>query len=226
LWRFFPVPIADFTSKYEPEDRALSYQEALHISGCSGEQFLDLIRMTLLGTLLVQGVFKELSLTLWDIKWEVARKGSQLLFVDTIDTDSLRVTCTVTEDEHEMFVHFNKQAIRDYYKIMHADWIEAIKSSKAEAAAHGVSFHELLEAGQKSGSYPNTPVIQESFLKIQEKKFAVLLAHILGRSQQGDTAAARVERAQQVRAIAREEVDFYRQAGAIHSYLAINGLRH
>lgn len=225
LWRFLPVPIADFTSKYEPEDRALTYQEALHISGCHGEQFLDLIRMTLLGTLLVQGVFKELSLTLWDIKWEVARKGSQLLFVDTIDTDSLRVTCTVVEGEHEMFVHFNKQAMRDYYKIMHADWFEAVKSSKAEAAVHGIPFHELLEEGQRTGKYPGTPVIQESFLKIQEKKFALLLAHVVDRSQPSDTAAARVARAQEVRAVAQEEVDFYKTAGAIHSYLAINGLR-
>ncbi|MEO5340044.1 MAG: hypothetical protein H7837_05920 [Magnetococcus sp. MYC-9] len=226
LWRFFPVPIADFTSKYEPTDRALSYQEALHISGCSGEQFLDLIRMTVLGSLLVEGLFKELSLTLWDIKWEVAKRDNQLLFVDTIDTDSLRVTCTVTEGDHELFVHFNKQAIRDYYKIMHSDWYEAIQSAKSEAATHGVSFHELLSDGQKSGKYPNTPVIQPEFLQIQEKKFAVLLSHILGKFQQGESATARIERAETVRAIARSEVDYYRQAGSIHSFLALNSLQH
>ncbi|MEO5363085.1 MAG: hypothetical protein H7838_05620 [Magnetococcus sp. DMHC-8] len=226
LWRFFPVPIADFTSKYEPEDRALTYQEALHISGCTGEQFLDLIRMTVLGSLLVQGVFREMGLTLWDIKWEVARKDDQLLFVDTIDTDSLRVTCTVPEEDHDLFVHFNKQAIRDYYKIMHADWFEAIKSAKAGAAVHGVPFHELLAEGQKTGKYPGTPVIQESFLKIQEKKFATLLTHILDCSSQTDTAAARVERTREVRAIAQDEVDFYTRAGAMHSFLALNGQRH
>ncbi|MEO5354553.1 MAG: hypothetical protein H7835_15225 [Magnetococcus sp. XQGC-1] len=225
LWRFFPVPIADFTSKYEPEDRALTYQEALHISGCHGEQFLDIIRMTILGSLLVQGIFKEIGLTLWDVKWEVARKGEQLLFVDTIDTDSLRVTCVVKEEENELFVHFNKQAIRDYYKIMHSDWFEAIKSAKSEAAQHGVTFHELLEEGQRSGKYPGTPVIQESFLKIQEKKFALLLEHVLNKSRQSDTASARIERADAARAIARAEVDFYRNAGSIHSFLALNSLR-
>ncbi len=225
LWRFFPVPIADFTSKYEPEDRALTCQEALHISGCTGEQFLDLIRMTILGSLLVQGLFQEMGLTLWDVKWEIAKKDNQLLFVDTIDTDSLRVTCTVTEENQEMFVHFNKQAIRDYYKIMHSDWFEAVKSAKAEAAVHGVSFRELLEGGQKTGKYPGTPVIQEAFLKIQEKKFAVLLAHVLGHSQPDETTATRIERTGEVRAIAQEEVDFYRQAGSIHSFLALNSLR-
>ena len=225
LWRFFPVPIADFTSKYEPIDRALSYQEALHISDCNGEQFLDLIRMTILGSLLVQGAFKEMGLTLWDIKWEIAKQDQQLLFVDTIDTDSLRVTRTVTEDEHELFVHFNKQAIRDYYKIMHSDWYEAIRSSKAEATTHGASFHDLLAEGQKTGKYPATPVIQEPFLKIQEQKFAVLLDYVLGKFQQGETASARIEREGTVQSIAQAEVEFYRQAGSIHSFLALNSLQ-
>ncbi len=225
LLRFCGAPIADFTSKYEPEDRALSYQEALHISGLNGERFLDLIRMTLLGTLLVQGVFREMGLTLWDIKWELAKKSEQLLFVDTIDTDSLRVTCTVQEEDQEMFVHFNKQAIRDYYKIMTSDWFEAIKAAKAEAAKHGVTFHEILEQGQKSGKYPGTPEIDSRFLQIQEQKFAVLLSYVLDRVQPGDSAAARLERAEAVRAIAREEVNYYQQAGAIHSFLALNSLR-
>ncbi|MBF0460232.1 MAG: hypothetical protein HQL87_02435 [Magnetococcales bacterium] len=225
LWRFFPVPIADFTSKYEPEDRALTFQEALHISGCTGTQFLDIIRMALLGTELVKGLFQEMSLTLWDIKWEMAKKGDQLLFVDTIDTDSLRVTCTVTEQEHTLFVHFNKQAIRDYYKLMHPDWIEAIQAAKAAAAVQGVTFHELLEAGQKTGQYPSTPVIQDAFLAIQEKKFAVLLAHLLGRSRSEDATTLRNTCGAEVRAIAQEEVAFYRLAGLLPALLAINGLR-
>ncbi|WP_193771270.1 phosphoribosylaminoimidazolesuccinocarboxamide synthase [Candidatus Magnetaquicoccus inordinatus] len=225
LWRFFPVPIADFTSKYEPEDRALSYQEALHISGLNGDHFLDLIRMTLLGTLLVRGVFREMGLTLWDIKWELAKKNNQLLFVDTIDTDSLRVTCTVQDEDQEMFVHFNKQAIRDYYKIMTSDWFEAVKIAKAEAAQHGVTFHEILEQGQKSGKFPATPEIDSRFLQIQEQKFAILLNYVLDRVQPGDSVAARLERAEEVRAIARQEVQFYQQAGAIHSFLALNSLR-
>lgn len=225
LWRFFPVPITDFTSKYEPEDRCITYQEALHISGCSGEMFLEIIKMSLLGSLFVKNFLNGVALTLWDIKWEIARNNEQLIFVDTIDTDSLRVTCTVTEDDGNMFVHFNKQAMRDYYKIMHANWFEAINSAKAAAAIHGVTFHEILENGQKTGKYPTTPNVHENFLKIQEKKFAVLLAQILDPPQQGKASATYLSRTEEIQSIAQEEVTFYKDAGVIHSFLAINGLR-
>lgn len=224
LWRFFPVPIADFTSKYEPEDRSLSYQEALHISGCTGEKFLEIIQMILLGTLLVKYFLKEMDLTLWDIKWELAKEGEQLFFVDTIDTDSLRVTCTVMEDDGEMFVHFNKQAMRDYYKILHPDWFEAINSAKSAAASHGVSFQEILKEGQKTGKYPTTPNIQASFLKIQERKFDVLKSHVLTPPHR-DEVAVRLSRAEAIQSIAQEEVAFYKDAGLIHSFIALNGLR-
>ena len=226
LWRFFPVPIVDFTSKYEPEDRCLAYQEALHISGCGREQFLEIIQMSLLGSLFVKNFFKSVNLTLWDIKWEIARQHDQLFFVDTIDTDSLRVTCTVTGDDGEMFVHFNKQSMRDYYKLVHSDWFEAVNSAKASAATHGVPFLEILKEGQKTGKYPETPNVQEAFLKIQEKKFSVLLAQILDPPQHGEATATRLSRAEEIQSIAQEEVNFYKEAGLIHSFLAINGLRH
>ena len=182
--------------------------------------------MVLLGSLFVKNFFKEMGLTLWDIKWEVAKKNGQLLFVDTIDTDSLRVTCTVQEDDSESFIHFNKQAMRDYYKLMHSDWFEAVQSAKATAATHAVSFQEILAEGQKNGKYPETPTIQEEFLNIQEKKFSVLQAQVLNPPDHNETAAARLSRAGDIQAIAQEEVNFYKNAGVFHSFLAINGLRH
>ena len=224
LWRFFPVPLVDFTSKHEPDDRCLTYQEALLISACNGEQFLEIIQMVLLGSLLVRQFFKDIDLTLWDIKWEIAKKNDTLRFVDTIDTDSLRVTCTVQEEDGTMFVHFNKQSMRDYYKIMHSDWFEAISSAKSEGATHGIPFQEILREGQKTGKYPHTPVVDETFLHIQEKKFRVLLAQILTPLHPTESAA-RLSRANEIQAIAREELAFYKKAGVIHSFFAINGLR-
>ena len=41
-WQYLPKPIVDFTTKFEPEDRAVSKQEAILISGLSADQFLDL----------------------------------------------------------------------------------------------------------------------------------------------------------------------------------------
>ena len=225
LWRFFPVPLADFTSKYEPEDRNLTCQEALHISGCPGAQFLEIIQMSLLGSLLVKQFLQRLDLTLWDLKWEIAKKEQQLVFVDTIDTDSIRITCTVHDNNGagDMFVHFNKQAMRDYYKIRHADWVEAIDAAKAAAATHGVPFQEILEEGQKTGRYPPTPQVHDTFMAIQEKKFNVLLAHILDTSQSTESTATSLSRRDDIQSIAQEEVAFYKDAGAIHSFLAING---
>lgn len=218
LWQFFQEPIVDFTSKYEPEDRGLTYQEALHISGCDADGFLNLVRMPLLGSFLIQYFFKSLNLTLWDIKWEIAKKGDEFIFVDTIDTDSLRVTCTVEEDDGAMFVHFNKQSMRDYYKILHSDWYESLNLAKKAAATEGVPFHEILEAGQKSGKYPNTPTVSETFLKIQERKFSVLLTHLLESPSSEETS-------EEIQSIAREEISYYKKAGVIHSFLALNGLR-
>ena len=217
-WALFPAPVVDFTTKYEPEDRPLKDQEALYISGLDGGDFLDLVRMSLLGSFIVRHFFQELDLTLWDIKWEIARRGGELLFVDTIDTDSIRVTRTIADAAGPVYVHFNKQAMRDYYRILHGDWYGALDVAKAEAARRGESFKVILEAGQRSGLYPPTPVVDEAFLAIQARKFRVLLDHVL-------TAAGSAGTAREIESIARDELAFYRARGEFDAFFQLNGLR-
>lgn len=210
-WRMLPAPIVDFTSKYEPEDRALVLQEALHLSGLDGESFKRLFAMIIAGSWLVAEIFAELGLTLWDIKWEVAREGDNLLFVDTIDTDSLRVTGRLLVEGRAHQVHYNKQAMRDYYHIRHPAWIAAIAEAKAEAQQQGVAFKGLLAQGQESGRFPRTPEVDPAFLDLQTRKFKAFLDHVQGRAPVADIR-------EEMTRIAQEEMGYYRDRGDFEAF--------
>ena len=41
---------------------------------------------------------EKMGLKLWDLKWEFAKDGDDLVFVDTIDTDSFRATSVLEDD--------------------------------------------------------------------------------------------------------------------------------
>ncbi|MCL6611837.1 MAG: hypothetical protein K6T66_09900 [Peptococcaceae bacterium] len=217
-WTAFPAPVVDFTTKYEPEDRNLGLQEALYISGCGGDEFKNLIRMSVLGSILVFRFFEKLGLSLWDLKWEIARDGDKLVFVDTIDTDSIRVTAGIEYKGKPYFVNFNKQSMRDYYKIMHAGWFEAVQSAKAEAAKSGRSFLDHLREGQEKGSYPVTPEVDGDFISIQEAKFNALISYIYGRADAGETF-------DRLMSTGRREIGYYESKGVLSEFAAINGLQ-
>ncbi len=214
-WQQFPLPIVDFATKYEPKDRNLGLQEALYISGCKGETFLNTIRMSLLGSFLVADFFSKLGLFLWDIKWEIAKDGDDLVFVDTIDTDSVRVTGKIQHRNYVYLIHFNKQAMRDYYKIIHPQWYLALNSAKSLADKTGKAFHEHLKAGQAKGDYPKTPEVDWEFLDIQKGKFEVLLTYIVGESSVSDTR-------EQLRTIGEKEVVYYEKTSAFDEFCEFN----
>ena len=216
-WTMFPAPIVDFTTKYEPEDRSLSLQEAFYISGCGGEMFKDIIRMSALGSLLVSRFFAQLGLLLWDLKWEIARDGDRLVFVDTIDTDSIRVTSRVEYRDRPYFVNFNKQSMRDYYKILHPQWFEAVQSAKAEADKSGRSFLDHLGEGQDKGYYPRTPEVDPDFTAIQEDKFGALLKFLAGVAGAAGTVEA-------LAGIGAREIKYYEANGALEEFAKINGV--
>jgi phosphoribosylaminoimidazole-succinocarboxamide synthase len=214
-WQTFDNPIIDFTTKYEPEDRSLSFQEALYISGIDGETFLRLAKQIILGSFLVKEYFEKLNLFLWDIKWELAKDGKDLVFVDTIDTDSLRVSSKIKYKGSFYQVHFNKQSMRDYYKIIHPDWYAAVNESKALAkTANKSSFHKHLLDGQRKGKYPRTPVVEQGFLDIQREKFEVLLSYILEKKS-ADAAKKELNR------IGKEEILFYEKKNVFLKYCSL-----
>ncbi len=187
-WQIFDVPVIDFTTKYEPQDRAVTYQEALNISGISGEKFEELFNLTLFCGIYIYLFFKEANLTLWDLKLEFAISGDDIILVDTVDTDSVRVTYKIDEN----FIHFNKQAVRDYYRKFHKDWVDAIEEAKRKSKKTGIPFQEILKE-----KFPIPPEIDEEFLKIQSEKLKTLINVLTSKANK-----------KQLELIAKKEFDF------------------
>ncbi len=180
-WSYFPSPKVDFTTKYEPEDRALSLQEAFYISGLNGQDFHKLFKAVKLCSNFVKAFFAQIGLQLWDLKWEFAKTDENLIVVDTIDTDSIRVTMNINGN----FIHFNKQSIRDYYIKFHPDWIEAIGEAKLKAKKTGVEFQQYLYE-----KFPVNPAIKDEFLDIQRDKLEAIYNFITGSFTSGETEEA------------------------------------
>jgi phosphoribosylaminoimidazole-succinocarboxamide synthase len=214
-WSTFETPVVDLTTKYEPEDRNTSLQEASCISGLDGTAFSKTIAMAMLGAFMVREIFNKMGLCLWDLKWEIARDGDDLVFVDTIDTDSVRVTYNLEREGRRYFVHFNKQSMRDYYRIMHADWYAAVNEAKKIAAGSGRPFTEILAEGQAKKEYPQNPVIEERFLEIQKRKFRMIQDFVADQS---------IDSGKPAETIAIEELKFYEDAGKLSDYEALNSV--
>ena len=216
-WQMLDRPIYDLTSKYEPEDRAVTKQEALLMSGLSAQMFTGTIRMALLGAWAVRELLEEIGLQLWDLKWEFAVDGEELLFVDTIDADSFRATGTVPVEGRQLIIHYNKQAMRDYYRIICADWYAGVNAAKQEAAKSGAPFKQVLKEGQAAGRYPHTPEVEPGFLNLQARKTALIKQHVLGEADADAVRSGLVE-------AGLAEAEFYRSQGKLAELLAMNAL--
>jgi phosphoribosylaminoimidazole-succinocarboxamide synthase len=216
-WQTLDRPIFDLTSKYEPEDRAVTKQEALLMSGLSSQNFLDTIKMAILGGCAVSELLDGIGLQLWDLKWEFAVDREDLFYVDTIDADSFRATSALAVEDRSLIIHYNKQAMRDYYKIVHADWYAGINVAKQEAQKSGQPFKDVLKAGQAAGTYPQTPDVDAGFLKLQADKTRLIRQHVLGET---DTAAIRAG----LIATGQAEAEFYRSRGLLAELMKANAV--
>lgn len=216
-WQDLERPILDFTSKFEPEDRMVSKQEALSMSGLGGPQFAEIGQLSVLGGWIVRGLVEDLGLRLWDLKWEFAKDGSDLVFVDTIDTDSIRATMELEHGGRRFAVHYNKQAMRDYFGLLHRDWIAGIAEAKSLGQKEGAPFTEILKAGQADGRYAATPSVDPDFLALQERKMAAIRDYLVGATD-GPGAKAALE------AAGLEELAFYEERGALGELEKINGI--
>jgi phosphoribosylaminoimidazole-succinocarboxamide synthase len=216
-WQMLPQPIFDLTSKYEPEDRNVSRQEALLMSGLGSPQFLGTIKQALLGAWVVREALEQVGLELWDLKWEFAVDGTDSFFVDTIDADSFRATAQLTHEGQRLIIHYNKQAMRDYYRLVHPAWLDGVNAAKKQAAAQGRPFTQILKEGQAAGTYPHTPAVDAEFLALQAAKSAALRHYISGAKAAADVAA-------ELRVLGAEELAFYAQRGLLPGYAKINGV--
>jgi len=216
-WQFLEKPVFDLTSKHEPEDRNVTKQEALLMSGLEAEAFLGTVKMAILGAWAVRQLLDEIGLLLWDIKWELAVDDGDFYYVDTIDTDSFRATSVLEFDGHKVVLHYNKQAMRDYYKIVHADWFAGVNEAKKEAQKSGVPFKEILRNGQAAGKWPRTPAVDDSFLALQARKMDLIRQHVLGETPSETVKAG-------LREVGAAEVGFYRARGLFDEYSNANGI--
>jgi phosphoribosylaminoimidazole-succinocarboxamide synthase len=216
-WQFLEKPIFDLTSKHEPEDRNVSKQEALLMSGLEAEAFVSVIKMTILGAWAVRQLLDEIGLLLWDIKWEFAVDNGDFFYVDTIDTDSFRATSFLETEGKKLVLHYNKQAMRDYYKIAHADWFNGVNEAKKEANKSGVPFKQVLKEGQAAGKWPNTPVVDPDFLDLQAKKMNLIRQHVLG---EADCATVRAG----LKDVGAAEVGYYQKRGLFAEYAKANAV--
>ncbi len=217
IWQYLERPISDFTTKFESKDRMMSRQEAFVTSSLSGELFARCTKMAVLGAWVVRHLLTGLGLSMWDIKWEFAKNGDELVFVDTIDTDSLRATMELEYEGRRFLNHYNKQAMRDYFNLLHADWITAINEAKALGDASGTSFTEILKSGQINGIYPKTPQVLPKFIEIQQIKMATICDYLLGKTN-GDNAHSSLH------ATGLKEISFYQNAGKLDALFSINGI--
>ncbi len=74
---WFPQPVLEFTTKLEPKDRLLSWQEASLLANLPANQFESLIETSLDIALGLHVLFAESKLELWDGKLEFIFDGSQ-----------------------------------------------------------------------------------------------------------------------------------------------------
>lgn len=216
-WSYLRRPISDFTSKFEPEDRMVSQQEALAMSGLTGDQFVESGQLAVLGAWAVRTLVERVGLRMWDIKWEFARDGDDLVFVDTIDTDSFRATLFIDWHEERYVCHCNKQAMRDYFTLLHEDWIAHIAEAKARGREEGVAFTEILEAGQAEGRYAETPGVEPEFLDAQVEKMTAIREFMLDRAEPEAVRERLVE-------AGRREIEFYREKGVLERLREMNGI--
>ena len=170
-----------------------------------------------LGGWAVRVMVEKMGLKLWDLKWEFAKDGDDLVFVDTIDTDSFRATSVLEDGGDKIVIHYNKQAMRDYYKISHSNWLGSINEAKEEARVTGVPFVDLLRSRQDSGDAPQDPTVDQDFMAIQVDKMNLIKDCILGIRDGSEVSDALAD-------CGKREVDFYTSNGQRDALKKLNGL--
>ena len=195
----------------------VSKQEALVMSGLTGDMWVKSGKMAVLGAWFVKHLLEKIGLCLWDIKWEFAKDGDDVVFVDTIDTDSFRATGFVEHGGDRYVMNYNKQSMRDYFTIAHSDWTDAIDDAKARASAEGVAFTELLKAGQDAGTYAATPEVAADFMAIQVAKMDDIKAHMLGSKEPDEVKAGLLKAGE-------DEIKYYEGIGKLEMFRKMNGV--
>ncbi len=123
----FNSPIIEFSTKLEPQDRALTNLEAIQIAGLSEFEFKNLTDLTALIALNLEKLIANLGLELWDGKFEFSFSGEyphrSFKIVDSIGLDELRITIA---DNFPLSKEFARQCY------INSEWYKEITFCKKE----------------------------------------------------------------------------------------------
>ncbi len=122
-------PIMDVSTKLEPTDRYLTWEDAKEIAAFTQEQIDDLKSKALQINDFLSKKAESIGLEHADGKVEFGlNPSSELVLVDV---------CGTLDENRFLFngTHLSKQVLRDYYKT--TPWYEIIEKEKAEGKGHG-----------------------------------------------------------------------------------------
>ena len=218
-WQKLDDMLYDCATKFEDHDRHLDWQETIHIGGMARSTLEDAVLTLTYATIQVTKLLERAGFVLWDLKWEIAVDGGEVVVVDTLDQDSVRMTGSTEFDGRRCFIHFNKQAVRDYYRIIHREWHQALNDAKSHARKDpsGRPFITIYNEGVTSGDYPPIPEMDPEFGALQARKYDLTVTSI-GGQERFDGIHTEVNR------LASEELKYYEGAGFLAEFLTVNSV--
>jgi phosphoribosylaminoimidazole-succinocarboxamide synthase len=162
---FFSHPVLEFYTKLEAKDRLLSWQEAVVLSGLSGQQFENLVELALQTALALHVIFAEKGIELWDGKLEMVAQPAKLLLADSIGPDELRLLYKQC--------HLSKEIIRQVYR--GSNWENSLKRAQKLAQEDGSrSWKEIARDELRVAPEP----LPSSFKGLIDKLYGALANHL------------------------------------------------
>ncbi len=127
---YFDLPVIEFFTKLEEQDRHLRLQEALLVSGLNTELFASLKAHSILLALFLREEFSEIDLKLWDGKFEWGADAQGIFLVDSIGPDELRLELKGESFGGQKNVPLSKEFLRLFYR--KSSWFEKLETFKAK----------------------------------------------------------------------------------------------
>ena len=162
----FEQPLIEFSTKLESKDRMVSYQEAALILKGRRDLLARIYGKTQAVARLLQSVFKERGLKLWDGKLEWALIDGEVTLVDSFGPDELRVGIGDAT--------FDKQFLRNFY--LGSEWDDALGRGKTLARERGEDDWKSIvenELGSKPGNLAEP--YREAAMALYQDFYAILV---------------------------------------------------
>jgi phosphoribosylaminoimidazole-succinocarboxamide synthase len=157
-----PEPYIEVTTKLEPVDRELTYEEAINISGLTEDEYKDISVTILKLDETVNSEIKSRGLIHVDGKKEFAFDSERsLMLIDTFGTADEDRFWDRSAYENGSFIELSKEFVRQHYK--------------------RTGYHETLMAARDSGaSEPNIPPLETKEVERISKLYIELFEKISG----------------------------------------------